>query len=74
MQTRREIEGGDPYALLDGWEGDREFQIEKAGYYDPQEAFDLQALRGSEEVATAISFVRHIHNQWVEAQEMNTSL
>lgn len=59
---------------MNGWEGDREFQIEKQGYYDPQEALDLQALRGSEEVATAISFVRHIHNEWVEAQQMNASL
>ena len=48
MQTRRELEGGDPYLPLTGWAGDREFQIEKHDYYDPQEAHDLQALRGSQ--------------------------
>lgn len=41
LYTRREIEGRSPETLLDGWEGDREFQIEKQGYYSPREREDL---------------------------------
>ena len=68
LYTRREIEGKSPYALLDEWEGDREFQIEKQGYYNPRELDDLAALRSSEEVRTALSFVRHIYREWEERQ------
>lgn len=41
LYTKREIEGRSPYSLLNEWEGDREFQIEKQGYYNPRELDDL---------------------------------
>lgn len=57
----REIKCTDEYAPLDGWKGDRQFQIEKKNYYNPDDEAILAGLRSSSEVNTAISFVKHIY-------------
>jgi hypothetical protein len=68
------MDGKHPYSMLTHWHGDREFQIEKSNYYNPRELDDLRSLRASEEVITAISFVRHIYQEWERSQEMAQTL
>lgn len=74
IQTKREIEGKDHYEQLKNWEGDREFQIEKKNYYNPNELPDLMALRNCEEITTALNFVKHIYEEWSKEKAIKDSL
>lgn len=68
------MKGEDSSRMLNDWPGDREFQIEKEGYYDPTEWNTREELRKSEELRTALSFVRHIHGEWKSEQHINEEL
>ena len=63
MFLQKEISGR-VHGILEDWEGDRPFQVEKAKYYDPTERDTVESIRGSRELSTAMSFVRHIYNEW----------
>ena len=48
--------------------------MEKDKYYDPAEKGTVESIRGSRELSTAISFVRHIYSEWRSHRAMEEGL